>query len=71
MTTMSPRANELVFRFSSSKRAWCFARAAKDAGAVVGFPSLKSPWTVRTVPLSATPSTLGYAAARAGGMPVR
>lgn len=70
MPTLSPRANELVFRFPSSKRAWRFARAAKDAGAVVGFPSLQSPWTVRTVPLSANPDTLGHAAVRAGGRPV-
>ncbi len=43
---------ETTYSFTSSRQAWTFMRAAEAEHISAGFPSLGTPWSVRTLPSS-------------------
>ncbi len=59
---------ETTYSFPSSRDAWTFMRAAQAERVAAGFPSLGSPWSVRTLPCSPDDSRiLDLEAGRSGG----
>lgn len=59
---------ELAYSFPSSQQAWTFMRAVDAERIAAGFPSLGTPWTVRTIPCSPDDTRiLDLEADRSGG----